>query len=249
MRPTESSGHKLTAVRTGHQPEVNIVPWPEVPKSAYLPSDEFKRPRAHYPSEVENSDRLHLKTSESGFRPPSRHKPTPKAVGLELPPRPVTPPDSGFDSFFDRTWSFTLKHGEEEAEDGKEKGATHIPSNNGRPKSQKKLLGTLEQSNTLLAWEDRPKPRTSCDKASKPASELEKHSKGEIPVTVTKTGMPIEGSECIFIRRRLQTADNGGGKGWTPKIAAGKSSASGRIREETHIRGSVGEIDHFSYAD
>jgi len=245
MRPTESSGHKLAAVRAGvqpYQPDTNSVPWPEVPKSAYLPQDEFKRQRPHCPSEADSSDRPLLKTSDSAFRPPSRHKPTPKAVGLELPPRPITPPESGFDSFFDKTWSFTMKHSEEEAEDQKpEKSTVHVPRDNGRPKSQKKLLGTLEQSNTRLAWEDRAKPRTS---------DLEKHSKGDIPVTVTKTGIPIEGSECIFIRRRLQTADNGGsGKGWTPKIAPGKTSASGRIREETHIRGSVGESDHFGYAD
>lgn len=250
MRPTESSGHKFIAVRSGIQPygqDTNSVPWPEVPKSAFQPQEEFKRPRPHL-SEAECSDRPVHKPCESGLRPPSRHKPSPKAVGLELPPRPITPPESGFDSFFDRTWSFGPKRPEEEVEEARpDKGTTHIPRDNGRPKSQKKLLGSLEQSSTLLAWDDRAKPRTSCEKAPKSTLEVDKHSKGDIPITVTKTGMPIEGSEFIFIRRRLQTADTGGSKGWTPKIT-GKNGGSGRLREENHVRSSL-ESDRFGYAE
>jgi len=252
MRPTESSGHKLTAVRTGIQPyygqEGGSVPWPEVPKSAFLPQEEFKRNRPHF-SEVECSDRAVHKPCESGSRPPSRHKPSPKAVGLELPPRPITPPESGIESFFDKTWSFAFKRSEEETEEAKpDKSSTHIPRDNGRPKSQKKLLGSLEQGSTVLAWDDRAKPRTSYEKAPKSSSETDKHAKGDIPITVTKTGMPIEGSEFIFIRRRLQTADTGPSKGWTPKITTGKNAGTGRLREENYVRSSV-ESDHFGYAD
>lgn len=254
MRPTESSGHKLTAVRGGMQPygqEIGTVPWPEVPKSAFLPQDDFKRPRPHVVPEAESSERSMHRPSESGLRPPSRHKPTPKAVGLELPPRPVTPPESGIDSFFDKTWSFAIKKPEDDVEDLRpDKGSTHIPRDNGRPKSQKKLLGSLEQGHghAMLAWEDRTKPRTSCEKGVKPGGDGERHVKNEIPITVTKTGMPIEGSEFIFIRRRLQTADTGGSKGWTPKISAVKNINSGRLREETHLRSSL-ENDHFGYAE
>jgi hypothetical protein len=38
------------------------------------------------------------------FRPPSRHKTPPNAVGLDLPPWPVTPPDS---NILEMTWSHT----------------------------------------------------------------------------------------------------------------------------------------------
>lgn len=250
MRPTESSGHKFTVVRAGMQPygqEANSVPWPEVPKSAFLQQEEFKRPRPHF-SEAECSDRSVHKPCESGYRPPSRHKPSPKAVGLELPPRPITPPESGIDSFFDKTWSFAFKRLEEETEEAKpDKSSTHA-RDNGRPKSQKKLLGSLEQGSTLLAWDDRAKPRTSYEKAPKSTLDPEKHSKGDIPITVTKTGIPIEGSEFIFIRRRLQTADTGASKGWTPKIATGKNLGTGRVREDYSVRNSL-ESDHFGHAE
>jgi hypothetical protein len=56
----------------------------------------------------------HQVTTSKALRPPSRHKTPPKAVGLELPPMPLTPPNLPLkDSKFEKTWSHGL-HGTEE---------------------------------------------------------------------------------------------------------------------------------------
>jgi hypothetical protein len=56
----------------------------------------------------------HQVTTSQGLRPPSRHKTPPKAVGLELPPMPLSPPNLPLkESKFEKTWSHGL-HGTEE---------------------------------------------------------------------------------------------------------------------------------------
>lgn len=271
MKPTESSAHKYAHSRglpdsyKPHVPDPTSVPWPEVPRTALLPGEDLKRPAAYriaHLAEQEQSDRPPCRGGESnGLRPPSRHKPSPKAVGLELPPRPVTPPDTSIDSFFDKTWSFAKRPEEEQVEEPRgEKGTTYAVRDNGRPKSQKKLLGSLEKSDSLFAWDDRSKVRTSAEKPlnkkGEPLDVLkpspDKYSQREIPITVTKTGIPIDNSDFVFIRRRLQTAEVSAPKGWTPKLMGNKGGGtSGRVRDSAEgnfVRGSH-EGEYFGYFD
>lgn len=49
-----------------------------------------------------------LISTSHGIRPPSRHLTPPKAVGLDLPPSPMTPPNIT-DNIFERTWSHGLQ--------------------------------------------------------------------------------------------------------------------------------------------
>jgi hypothetical protein len=79
-------------------------------------------------------------------RPPSRHKTPPNATGLELPPFPITPPDS---DKLEMTWSHTMI--EEEAERVERVGMTSLSKMRNEPLKAYRPI-------TVNAWEkpDRP---------------------------------------------------------------------------------------------
>ena len=54
-----------------------------------------------------NDEDFGSRASTRDVRPPSRHLTPPKAVGLELPPKPMTPPES--ENLFDKTWSHSAR--------------------------------------------------------------------------------------------------------------------------------------------
>jgi len=110
--------------------------------------------------DVERPGVRQISTSQ-GLRPPSRHKTPPKAVGLELPPMPLTPPNlPQMDNKFEKTWSHSL-HAIEEV-DKSRRSQRNLPTRDGksgRPVTVKKSDKSEDDISSRAQTSERPKTR------------------------------------------------------------------------------------------
>jgi hypothetical protein len=80
--------------------------------------NEVKRPKSiktrllSLDQDIPEEEKPPMRSIGDEVRPPSRHKTPPKATGLELPPWPVTPPES---DKLEMTWSHSMLEDEAES--------------------------------------------------------------------------------------------------------------------------------------
>lgn len=226
MKATESSAHKTTAVKALPFGDLGIKRGDTHEKKQFYPElADIKRPPASRMKldEVTRPPCRGEDPATNGVRPPSRQMNPHPCVGLDLPPRPITPPDAKAEDPFDKTWSFSLRgQAEQKARAGK--GSTMTPSENKRTRwdvpDKKEEEPKLKFA--VKAWEDdsksnKPRAVTAIDKfpqpdfarsdprksvASRPSSSAVRGS--EIPLIVTRS---IERKDQDLLpKRRIQSA-------------------------------------------
>lgn len=110
--------------------------------------------------EVDRPGVRQISTSQ-GLRPPSRHKTPPKAVGLELPPMPLTPPNlPQMENKFEKTWSHSLHANEEADKSRRSQRNLHTRDNKAsRPGTVKAAEKFEDEKSSRSQTSERPKTR------------------------------------------------------------------------------------------
>ena len=128
--------HKMTLKGKGWSSKgqsVKTRPCTRQTATASKGREELRRPKSiktrlhDLDQDLDFEEKLPMPSNEEDSRPISRHKTPPKAVGLELPPWPVTPPDS---NKLEMTWSHSKEI------DFEDHAPTNIPLKAFRPKVQ-----------------------------------------------------------------------------------------------------------------
>ena len=228
MKATESSAHKTAAVKALPFSDLGMKRGETQEKKQFYPElADIKRPLISRMKldEVSRPPCRGEDPATNGVRPPSRQVNPHPCVGLDLPPRPITPPEAkGSEDPFDKTWSFSLRgQAEQKARAGK--GSTMTPSENKRSRWGDVPEKKEEESKvkfTVKAWEDdskskKPRAVTAIDKFPQPDFALPDARKtmnsrpasgaargAEIPLIVTRS---IERKDAELLpKRRIQSA-------------------------------------------
>ena len=221
MKATESSQHKTSAVKALPFSDLGMKrPEPER-KQLYPELADIKRPLGSR-AKMDDMTRPPCRGEDpatNGVRPPSRQTNLHSSIGLDLPPRPITPPDSADDPF-DKTWSYSLRGHvttTNEKNRGANKGTTMTPIEAKRPRWE----GEEKPRFAVKAWEEESKGKKNravtavemfpgpqapeqrkATAASRPASGAIRRS--EIPIIVTRS---IDRKEVDLLpKRRIQSA-------------------------------------------
>mmetsp|Transcript_19545 Transcript_19545/g.35774 ORF Transcript_19545/g.35774 Transcript_19545/m.35774 type:complete len:277 (-) Transcript_19545:576-1406(-) len=129
-----------------------------------------------------------LVATSHGVRPPSRHLTPPKAVGLDLPSTPITPPNMPQDDMFEKTWSHGMSIRENvERVRRSQRNLSSRDSKGARPKSVKAWERPQEDSSARVKTSSvRPKSRES-----KQEPEIIQQENRKRPVTCKAYQIPL----------------------------------------------------------
>lgn len=159
MKATESSQHKTTAVKAlpfsdlgMKRPEQKQF-YPELadikrPLVSRMKADDMTRPPCRGEDPATN-----------GVRPPSRQTHLHSSIGLDLPPRPITPPDNQqTEDPFDKTWSYSLRG---QVTTTNEKTRTSTKGNTLLDAKRQRWEGEEKPRFAVKAWEEDSKAKKS----------------------------------------------------------------------------------------
>lgn len=222
MKATESSQHKTAAIKALPFSDLGLKRPEQDRKQLYPELADIKRPLG---SRVKMDDMTRPPCrgedpATNGVRPPSRQTNLHSSIGLDLPPRPITPPESNpTDDPFDKTWSYSLRGQTTTNEKvrGGNKGTTMTPMEGKRQRWE----GEEKPRFAVKAWEEETKGKKSravtaaemfpgpqapeqrkATAASRPASGAIRRA--EIPIIVTRS---MDRKEVDLLpKRRIQSA-------------------------------------------